>query len=106
MRISLENAVTATGEYLSKSFGSMQPSLINGVAALVAHYKLQTQGVEMIKILSDSDGYINLDVLEQGVKTYMSGLGDETFKTPIGDIKVGANTAHELLENLKRYGEN
>ncbi len=106
MRISLNNAVTATGEYLSHTFGGMKPSLVSGVAAVFAHYKLQTQGAKMMQILSDDDGYINLDVLEQGVKTYMSSLSDETFKTPIGDIKIGANTPYELMEHLKKYGEN
>jgi uncharacterized protein YuzB (UPF0349 family) len=106
MRISLNNAVLATSEYLSRTFTGMQPSLVNGLMAVFAHYKLNSQGIEMLKILSDNDGYINLDVLEQGIKTYMSGLKDETFKTAIGDIKIGAETPYELLEHLKKYGEN
>lgn len=106
MRLSLQNAVTATGEYLAHTFGSIKPSLVSGVAAVYAHYKLHKSGVDMMKILADENGYIDLDVLEQGVKTYMSGLSDETFKTPIGDIKIGASTPMELMEHLKKYGEN
>jgi len=106
MRISLQNAVTATGEYLTRAFAGMQPSLISGMAAVFAHYKLHKSGIEMMKILSDENGYIDLDVLEQGVKTYMSDLSDETFKTAIGDIKIGATTPLELMDHLKKYGEN
>jgi uncharacterized protein YuzB (UPF0349 family) len=106
MKISLQNAVTATGEYLTHTFAGMQPSLISGVAAVFVHYKLHKSGIDMMKILADENGYIDLDVLDQGIKTYMSGLNDETFKTVIGDIKVGANTPRELLEYLKKYGEN
>lgn len=106
MRISLNNAVLATSEYLSKTFIGMKPNLVNGMVAVFAHYKLQTQGNKMLMTLADEEGYINLDVLDQAVKTYMGNIGDETFKTAIGDIKVGANTPHELLENLKKYGEN
>jgi hypothetical protein len=106
MRLSLQNAVTATGEYLAHTFGGMKPSLVSGVAAVYAHYKLHKSGIDMMKILADENGYIDLDVLEQGVKTYMSGLSDETFKTAIGDIKIGASTPHELMEHLKKYGEN
>ena len=106
MKISLNNAVLATSEYLSRTFNGMKPSLANGIAAVFAHYKLQTQGNKMLQTLADEDGYIDLDALEMGVKTYMSGMSDETFKTAIGDIKVGANTPHELLEHLKKYGEN
>ena len=36
----------------------------------------------------------------------MSNMNDETFKTLIGDIKVGANTPQELITALKKYGEN
>lgn len=106
MKISLKNAVVATSEYLSHTFSSQKPSLASGVAAVVAHYKLNTQGAKMMHILSDEDGYIDLDVLEQGVKTYMSNIGDETFKTLIGDIKIGADTPAELMAHLKKYGEN
>jgi uncharacterized protein YuzB (UPF0349 family) len=106
MKISLNNAVTATSEYLSSIFGNMKPTLVTGLTAVVAHYKLQTQGNKMLQILADEDGYINLDVLEQGVKTYMSNIGDETFKTLIGDIKIGSDTPAELMAHLKKYGEN
>jgi hypothetical protein len=106
MKISLNNAVLATSEYLSKTFMGMKPSLVNGMLAVFAHYKLQTQGNKMLMILSDEDGYINLDVLNQAVNTYMGNLIDETFKTAIGDIKVSANTPQELMEYLKKYGEN
>ena len=106
MKISLNNAVLATSEYLSHTFTGMKPSLVNGVAAVVAHYKLNTQGAKMLEILADDDGFINLDILEQAVNTYMSNMNDETFKTLIGDIKVGANTPQELITALKKYGEN
>lgn len=106
MRISLNNAVLATSEYLSHTFSGMKPSLANGIAAVFAHYKLQTQGNKMLQILADENGYIDLDALDMGIKTYMNGLSDETFKTPIGDIKIGASTPHELMEHLKKYGEN
>lgn len=106
MKISLNNAVLATSEYLSRTFTNIGPDWSTAIMAMFAHYKLNSQGIEMLKILSDNDGYINLDILEQGIKTYMSGLKDQTFKTMVGDIKIGAETPYELLEHLKRYGEN
>lgn len=106
MKISLKNAVVATSEYLSHTFSSQTPSLASGIAAVFAHYKLNTQGVKMMHILSDEEGYIDLDVLEQGVSAYMSNLHDETFKTAIGEIKISSNTPIELISHLKKYGEN
>lgn len=106
MKISLNNAVLATSEYLSRTFTNIGPDWSTAIVAMFAHYKLNSQGIEMLKILSDNDGYINLDILEQGIKTYMSGLKDQTFKTMVGDIKIGAETPYELLEHLKKYGEN
>ena len=57
MRISLNNAVLATSEYLSHTFSGMKPSLANGIAAVFAHYKLQTQGNKMLQTLADEEGY-------------------------------------------------
>lgn len=106
MKISLDNAVLASSEYLSNMFSGMKPSLMTGLAAAVAHYKLQTQGIKMLNILNDGDGFIDLDVLNEAVKKYAANLHDETFKTAIGEIKIKADTPAEFMEYLKKYGEN
>lgn len=106
MKISLDNAVLASSEYVSNMFSGMKPNLMTGLAAAVAHYKLNTQGVQLLNILNDGSGYINLDVLEDAVKKYAGNLHDETFKTVVGEIKIKADTPAEFMEYLKKYGEN
>lgn len=106
MKISLDNSILAASEYISQVFGNMDPSLMNGIAAVAAHYKLQTQGVKMLKLLSGDSEYIDLDVLESVVKKYLGNMHDTTFNTAIGQIKISADTPAEIMEMLKKYGEN
>lgn len=106
MKISLNNSILALSEYISETFSGMEPSIINGLAAAAVHYKLQTQGVQMLKALSGDNEHIDLDVLDSVVKKYLGNIHDTSFKTVIGDIKISANTPAEIMEKLKKYGEN
>lgn len=106
MRISLDNSVLAVSEYISQTFGNMEPTLINGLAAAAAHYKLQTQGVRMVKMLAGDSDYIDLDVLESAVRKYLGNIHDASFNTALGQIKISAGTPAEIMETLKKYGEN
>ena len=53
----------------------------------------------------DSD-YIDLDVLESVVKKYLGNLHDTSFNTVIGQIKISADTPAEIMDVLKKHGEN
>lgn len=106
MKISLDNSILALSEYISEAFGGMEPSIINGLAAAAMHYKLQTQGVQMLKALAGENEHLDLDVLENVVKKYLGHVHDTSFKTVIGNIKISANTPAEIMEKLKKYGEN
>lgn len=79
---------------------------MNGLAAAAAHYKLQTQGVRMLKLLAGDSDYIDLDVLESVVKKYLGNLHDTSFNTVIGQIKISADTPAEIMDVLKKHGEN
>lgn len=106
MKISLDNSVLAVSEYISQTFGNMEPTLMNGLAAAAAHYKLQTQSVRMLKLLAGDSDYIDLDVLESVVKKYLGNLHDTSFNTVIGQIKISADTPAEIMDVLKKHGEN
>lgn len=106
MKINFDNAMLATSEYVAQTFGNMEPTLINGLAAAAAHYKLQTQGVRMLKMLAGDSDYIDLDVLESAVRKYLGNMHDASFNTALGQIKISAGTPAEIMEALKKYGEN
>ncbi|MBQ8630747.1 MAG: hypothetical protein IJ479_03390 [Alphaproteobacteria bacterium] len=107
MKISLENSILAMSEYIAQTFGkNPDPSIFDGFAAIAAHYKLNTQGIRMLKLLSGDSEYIDLDVLESVVKKYLGNMHDTTFNTAIGQIKISADTPAEIMEMLKKYGEN
>lgn len=106
MKISLDNSVLAVSEYISQTFGNMEPTLMNGLAAAAAHYKLQTQGVRMLKLLAGDSDYIDLDVLDGAVRKYLGNMHDTSFNTAVGQIKISAGTPAEIMEVLKKYGEN
>lgn len=106
MRISLDNSVLAVSEYISQTFSNLEPTLMNGLAAAAAHYKLQTQGVRMLKLLAGDNDYIDLDVLDGAVKKYLGNVHDTSFNTVLGQIKISASTPAEIIEILKKYGEN
>lgn len=106
MKISLDNAVLAMSEYVGNMFSEMKPGLLTGLAAAAAHYKLQTQGVSMLGMLAGDQGYIDLDILDGVVRKYLSNMHDETFKTSLGEIKIKSDTPAEVMEILKKYGEN
>lgn len=106
MKISIENAVKGTSEFLANEFSKMSPSLINSAIIIFAQYKLQTQGRKFISMLDDGTGKIDIDNLESLVKKYTSGLSDQSFNTPIGVVNITADTPQKLIEQLKNYGEN
>lgn len=106
MKISVDNSILALTEYISETFGNMEPSILNGLAAGAVHYKLQTQGTQMLKMLAGDSKYIDLDVLDDVVKKYLGNMHDISFKTLIGDIKISANTPAEIMAKMKQYGEN
>lgn len=107
MKISLDNSVLAASDYIAKTFGDMDGDFMKGLAAAGAHYKLHTQGVRMLKTLAGDSDYIDLDVLEAAVKKYLGNMHHDTsFKTMVGEIKISAGTPLEIIEFLKRYGEN
>ena len=90
----------------SQTFSNGEPTLMNCLAAAAAHYKLQTQGVRMLKLLAGDSDYIDLDVLESVVKKYLGNLHDTSFNTVIGQIKISADTPAEIMDVLKKHGEN
>ena len=106
MYIKLENASRALSEYLSNELGNMQPTLANAALAVFAEYKLQTNGVQIMKMLDDGHGRINLDVLESQVNKYMKNVPDQIFKTVVGEIKVKSDTIPQIMSVMKKYGEN
>lgn len=106
MYITLENASKAVSEYLSNEFSNMPASFMSAALAVVVEYKLQTSGTQVMKMLDDGTGRINIDVLENVINKYMSNVPDQTFKTIAGDIKIKSDTPTQLLEHLKRYGVN
>lgn len=106
MYIKLENASKALSEYLSNELGNMQPTLANAALAVFAEYKLQTNGVQIMKMLDDGHGRINLDVLESQVNKYMKNVPDQIFKTVVGEIKVKSDTIPQIMSVMKKYGEN
>lgn len=106
MYIKLENASKALSEYLSSELGNMQPTFANAALAVFVEYKLQTNGIQILKILDDGNGRINLDVLEAQVNKYMSNIPDQIFKTVVGEIKVKSDTIPQIMSVMKRYGEN
>ena len=68
MKISLENAVKATSEYLNKEFSAMGEDKDKRWAAfgmhMIAEYKMATAGTKALKMLDDGTGFIDLDVLD------------------------------------------
>ena len=106
MEISLDNAVKAASEYLAEEFAGMKPNLMNAGMSIYAQYKLQTQGRKIMKTLDDGDGKINLDVLGSLVEKYMGNLPDQSLVTPLGELKITADTPAKLIEHMKKYGEN
>lgn len=106
MKISLENAVKAASEYLAEEFSKMPPNLGNAGMHIFAEYKLATQGPKVFSALDDGSGKINIDVLEGLVNKYSASLPDQTFKTPLGEIKIKSDTPAQLMEFMKKYGEN
>lgn len=65
-----------------------------------------TNGIQILKVLDDGNGRINLDVLEAQVNKYMNNIPDQTFKTVVGEIKVKSDTIPQIMSVMKRYGEN
>lgn len=110
MKISLENVVKATSEYLNKEFSAMGEDKDKRWAAfgmhMVAEYKMATAGTKALKMMDDGTGFIDLDVLDSFVSKYAADLPDKSFATFLGEIKIKANTPAEYLEHLKKYGEN
>lgn len=84
----------------------MPPSLANGMLATFAHYKLQTNGAKMLSLLDDGTGRINIDTLESSMSKFMSNVGDQTFHTVVGDFKVKSDTPKQIVDIMKKYGEN
>lgn len=110
MKISLENAVKATSEYLNKEFSAMGADKDKRWAAfgmhMVAEYKMATSGTKALKMLDDGSGFIDLDILDGFVSKYAADLPDKSFATFLGEIKIKPDTLSEYLECLKKYGGN
>lgn len=106
MNVSLDNAVKAVSEYLSQELSNMQPSLMNAAMGIFSQYKLQTQGRKLLSSFDDGNGKINIDVLDNLVKQYTANMPDQSFRTPLGDIKITGDTPIKLMEHIKKYGEN
>lgn len=106
MRISLQNAVRGLGEYMSEEFSQLTPSWANFGVVCFAEYKLKTQGVKLLKTFDNGDGFIDLDVFEELVNKYGRSLNDGSFKTAVGDITISKDTPQQIMQYLKKYGEN
>lgn len=110
MKISLENAVKATSEFLNKEFTAMGEDRDKKWAVFLMHgfaeYKMTTLGTKALKILDDGTGYVDLDVISDFVNKHVSDLPDKSIATFLGEIKIKPNTLDEYLDHLKKYGEN
>lgn len=106
MYISLENAIRGASEFLSNEIANMKPSWANAALGISAHYFLQTKGRKYLTMLKNEDGKIDLSLIDDLIKNHTSNLPDPSIATPIGELKITADTPMKLIEHLKRYGEN
>ena len=111
MKISLENALKAANDFLADEFAKNQPESLadawsNVGLHIAAEYKLATQGSKALKLMDDGSGYIDLDVLSDLIKKYAANLPDKSFNTFMGEIKIKSETPAQLMEFMKKYGEN
>lgn len=111
MKISLENALKAANDFLADEFAKNQPESLadawsNVGLHIAAEYKLAKQGSKALKLMDDGSGYIDLDVLDGLIKKYAANLPDKSFNTFMGEIKIKSDTPAQLMEFMKKYGEN
>ncbi len=106
MRISLLNAVRGLEEYVSSEVSKLPFSLTNVGVSMYAQYLLQTKGVKMLQTFDTGDGFIDLDCLGEIVNRHAELMKDSTFKTPVGDLTITKDTPQQIMEHLKKYGEN
>lgn len=107
MKISLQNAVKGLCEFLSDEFSKNDdPKLMDIFVPFYAEYKLQTQGLKILKTFDNGDGYINIDVMDALLHKYTGNMPDKTIKTLVGDITVTGDTPQQIMQYLKKYGEN
>jgi hypothetical protein len=100
------NAVRGLSEYVSEEVSKMPFSWTNVGVSMYAQYLLQTKGVKMLQTFDNGEGFIDLDCLGEIVDKHAELMKDSTFKTPVGDLTITKDTPQQIMEHLKKYGEN